>query len=89
MEIRPVADLRNKFADISKIVHETEQPIFLTKNGKGDMVVMSLEAYEKMQQEYLLLDKLREAVAEAKSTEKRYDFDDLKVELRERLNEKL
>ena len=46
--IRPVSDLRNNFADISKTVHETEQPVFLTKNGYGDMVVMSMEAFEKM-----------------------------------------
>ncbi|WP_343121288.1 type II toxin-antitoxin system Phd/YefM family antitoxin, partial [Intestinimonas butyriciproducens] len=42
--IRPVSDLRNNFADISKTVHETAKPVFLTKNGYGDMVVMSIEA---------------------------------------------
>jgi len=45
--IRPVSDLRNNFADISRIVHETQEPVFLTKNGYGDMVVMSMEAYER------------------------------------------
>ena len=44
--IRPVSDLRNNFADISRTVHETAKPVFLTKNGYGDMVVMSMEAYE-------------------------------------------
>ena len=44
--IRPVSDLRNNFADISKTVHETAKPVFLTKNGYGDMVVMSIEAFE-------------------------------------------
>ena len=44
--IRPVSDLRNNFAEISKTVHETSQPVFLTKNGYGDMVVLSMEAYE-------------------------------------------
>lgn len=39
--IRPVSDLRNNFADISKTVHETKKPVFLTKNGFGDMVVLS------------------------------------------------
>lgn len=38
--IRPLSDLKDNFADISKIVHETGQPVFLTKNGYGDMVVM-------------------------------------------------
>ena len=44
--IRPVSDLRNNFAEISKIVHETAQPVFLTKNGYGDMVVLSMEAFK-------------------------------------------
>ena len=47
--IRPVSDLRNNFADISKTVHETAKPVFLTKNGYGDMVVMSIEAFESLQ----------------------------------------
>lgn len=47
--IRPISDLRNNFTEISKAVHDTAQPVFLTKNGYGDMVVMSMESYEKMQ----------------------------------------
>ena len=47
--IRPVSDLRNNFADISKTVHETAQPVFLTKNGYGDMVVLSMDAFENLQ----------------------------------------
>lgn len=46
--IRPAPDLRNHFADISKAVHETGEPLFLTKNGYGDMVVLSMEAFEKL-----------------------------------------
>lgn len=45
--IRQVSDLRNNFADISKIVHETKEPVYLTKNGYGDMVVMSMAAFEE------------------------------------------
>ena len=48
-KIRPVSDLRNNFADISRFVHETAEPVFLTKNGYGDMVVMSMEAFERPQ----------------------------------------
>ena len=47
--IRPVSDLRNKFADIEKTVNDGE-PVFLTKNGYGSMVVMSIEAYSRMKQ---------------------------------------
>lgn len=83
--IRPVSDLRNNFADISKIVHETSEPVFLTKNGYGDMVVMSIEAYERKHFESEIYFKLKEAELEAKATDKRYShkevFDNLRKEL--------
>jgi prevent-host-death family protein len=44
MQIRPVSDLRNKFTEIESVVNRGE-PVFLTKNGYGSMVVMSLERY--------------------------------------------
>ena len=63
--IRPVSDLRNNFAEISKIVHEKKQPVFLTKNGFGDMVVLSMEAYENLQLESEVYHKLKAAEQEA------------------------
>ncbi len=87
-KIRPVSDLRNNFADISKIVHETSEPVFLTKNGYGDMVVMSYEAYEKLQFESEVYFKLKEAEMQAKQTNQRFShkevFDSLKQTLREK-----
>lgn len=47
IQIRPVSDLRNKFPDIEKIVNEGE-PVYLTKNGYGAMVVLSLDMYSKL-----------------------------------------
>ena len=70
-QIRPVSDLRNSFAEISKIVHETSEPVFLTKNGYGDMVVMSIESYERRQFESEIYFRLKEAELEAKSTDVR------------------
>lgn len=70
--IRPVSDLRNHFAEISKIVHETAQPVFLTKNGFGDMVVLSMNAYENLQFESEVYFKLQAAEREAELTDKRY-----------------
>ena len=70
--IRPVSDLRNNFADISKTVHETAQPVFLTKNGYGDMVVLSMEAYERLQLDSEIYTKLLEAEREAETTDQRY-----------------
>ena len=75
--IRPVSDLRNNFADISKIVHETAQPVFLTKNGYGDMVVLCIGAYENLQFESEVYFKLQEAEREAELTERRYSSKDV------------
>lgn len=47
LQIRPVSDLRNKFPDIEKIVNAGE-PVYLTKNGYGSMVVLSLEEYSRL-----------------------------------------
>ena len=58
-KIRPISDLRNNFAEISRDVHEYNEPVFLTKNGYGDMVVMSMEAYENMQFESEIYFKLK------------------------------
>ena len=81
-EIRPVSDLRNKFSDISKTVHETNEPVYLTKNGRGDMVVMSMEAYEQNLFESEIYIKLKEAEYQAESTKKRYTHDEVMTELR-------
>ncbi len=70
--IRPVSDLRNNFAEISRTVHETAQPVFLTKNGYGDMVVLSMEAFQNLQFESEIYFKLQEAEREAEHTNKRF-----------------
>ena len=80
--IRPVSDLRNKFSDISRTVHESNTPVYLTKNGRGDMVVMSLEAYEQNLFESEIYLKLKEAEYQAASTKKRYTHDETMTELR-------
>jgi prevent-host-death family protein len=84
-QIRPVSDLRNNFAEISKIVHESREPVFLTKNGYGDMVVMSIEQYEKMQLENEIFIKLKEAELEARTTEVRYSHAEVFGKAREQI----
>ena len=81
--IRPVSDLRNNFADISRTVHETAKPVFLTKNGYGDMVVLSMEAYENLQFESEVYFKLQEAEREAEATDTRYSSKDVLNAMRE------
>ena len=44
--IRPSADLRNNYNEISDFCHTYSEPVFITKNGKGDLAVMSMETYE-------------------------------------------
>ena len=44
--IRPSADLRNNYNEISELCHEYSEPVFITKNGTGDLAVMSIETYE-------------------------------------------
>lgn len=61
--IKPISDLRNKASEISKIVHHYDEPIFITKNGEGDMVVMSMGHYSKLQMKLDLYSKL--AVAQS------------------------
>ena len=46
--IRSSADLRNNYNDISSYCHAYNEPVFITKNGKGDLAVMSMETYEEM-----------------------------------------
>lgn len=75
--IRPISDLRNNFADISKTVHETAKPVFLTKNGYADMVVLSMEAFENLQFESEVYAKLREAEREAEITGQRFSSKDV------------
>ena len=46
--IRPCADLRNNYNEISRICHETQEPMYITKNGTNDLVILSDEAYETL-----------------------------------------
>lgn len=46
--IRPSSDLRNKYLEISEFCHQYHEPVFITKNGQGDLVVMSIETYEML-----------------------------------------
>lgn len=85
--IRPISDLRNNFNMISDICHKNAEPVFITKNGQGDMVVMSLALYEKQQSLIELYQKLSEAEAESQSNEPRVPHKDLMAKMRARINE--
>lgn len=80
--IRPVSDLRNNFADISRQVHESDEPVILTKNGYGDMVVLSMEAFENLSFQSEILDKLQEAEEQALACKKCYSTKDVLKEIK-------
>ena len=84
--IRPISDMRNKFNAVSEICHKEQEPIFLTKNGQGDLVVMSIELYERQQALLELYEKLGEAESESKENETAIAHRDLMMKLRKKLN---
>jgi prevent-host-death family protein len=56
--IKPISDLRNKSNEISELAHNIDEPIFITKNGEGNLVVMSISHFSKLQSKMELLSKL-------------------------------
>lgn len=83
IQIRPVSDLRNKFTDIEKVVSGGE-PVYLTKNGYGTMVVLSLDAYSKLVQNVEMA--LNEADKLAEETSVRYTHEEVFDKIRKRMN---
>lgn len=59
--IRPSAELRNKYSEISNLCKETREPVFITVNGRGDTVIMNLEDYNQMVSELEILKMLAES----------------------------
>lgn len=76
-QIRPITDLRNT-TEISDICHAKKEPLFITKNGYGDLVVMSIEAYEEL----IETAKTDTAISEA---EKEFEKDGVLLDAREAL----
>ena len=82
--IKSSTDLRNNYNEISKICHESREPVFITKNGQGDLAVMSIEAYEMLNgklEHYQLLDEGRRAVKEGRKRSLEDVIQDIKQEI--------
>ena len=84
IQIRPISDLRNKFTEIEQVVSKG-QPVYLTKNGYGMMVVMSLEKFAELTDDVEL--KLDEADRAAASSSTRFTHEDVFARLKEGLND--
>ncbi len=83
--IRPISDLRNRANEISKLCHNTDQPIFITKNGQGDLVVMSQVHYERLHNLLELYQKLGEAEALSAAGQKGITHREMMNRLRQKI----
>ena len=61
-KITSSADLRNNYNEISNFCHQYKEPVFITKNGKGDLAVMSIEAYEEITARFELYGALKQGL---------------------------
>ncbi len=86
IEIRPVSDLRNKFREIEETVTKSNEPVFLTKNGYGTMVIMSLENYSALTEN--IEQQLDEADRYAKASPLRLSHADVFDSVRGKLDER-
>ena len=86
INIRPVSDLRNKYPEIEEIVLKENEEVYLTKNGYGTMVVMSIKKYEKLMTEaeytQYIEKALDEAEEEANTTNIRHTHQEIFSEVR-------
>ncbi|MDW2798334.1 type II toxin-antitoxin system Phd/YefM family antitoxin [Clostridium boliviensis] len=87
MIIKASAALRNDYTTISNLAKETKEPIYITKNGEGDMVLMSIDAFEKREQVIELRSRVLQAEQERLSGAKTMSVSEARKALRERLNE--
>jgi prevent-host-death family protein len=85
--IKPISDLRNKAHEISDIAHKSDEPIFITKNGEGDLVVMSLAQYSKLQLKIDLYGKLAVAQSQQAKGEKGKTLSQVMKSIRKKIHE--
>ncbi len=87
--IRPISELRNNANEISDFCRQTREPVYITRNGTGDMVVVCIEEYERQQALIDLYGKLAIAEQEIASGAEGEDFLTVARQLRERVHGKV
>ncbi len=87
--IKPISDLRNKANRISELAHKSDEPIFITKNGEGDMVVMSMTQYSKIQLKLDLFSKLAVAQVQRAKGDKGRSLSAVMKDIRRRIRESI
>jgi len=87
--IKPSTSLRNEYNEISSYCKEKEQPVYITKNGEGDLVVMSIDLYSSREEQLEIREKLLEALMQKLNGAKTYSIEEVNERLQGLLDEKL
>jgi len=88
MIIKASSLLRNNYSSISDMARETQEPIYITRNGEGDVVLMNIEAFERREQLLNLREKVLKAEQDRLNGVETYDIDEVRKILKERLDGK-
>lgn len=87
MIIKPSAVLCDDYTSISNLAKETREPIYITKNGEGDLVLMDIEVFERREQMLKLRERVLQAEQERIDGTKTYSISEVRKQLRERVND--
>lgn len=89
MIIKPSTALRNQYNEISQLCREKGEPIYITRNGEGDLVVMSIEAFERREAMLDLREKLLEAEQQRLNGTGAYSLEKVEEQLKDRIHGKV
>ena len=84
--IKSISSLRNKTREIASLCHDRDEPVYLTTNGEGDLVVMSIQHYERLKAKIDLFEKLYVAQAQSASGQKGITHKEMMKKLRKRVH---
>lgn len=84
--IKSISTLRNRTREIATICHEQNEPVYLTTNGEGDLVIMSIDHYERLKAQVDLFEKLGVAQAQSAAGKKGITHRQMMTRLRRRIN---
>ena len=87
MHIKSSTSLRNNYGKISSLAHQTREPIYITKNGEGDLVVLSIEAFEEREKTLKHREDVLEAELSRLAGEKTYSMDEMRSRLKDTYSE--